>query len=435
MIYSRPIKELVKDHLSRDILKLWITRITFYLVLFILIFGISHFIVLQFGPDDYDMTSAQYMISALIQSEAAIMAIIVTLSLVAVELASSSYSVRMMDLLKGYNPDFWILVVIYIVSMIYGLFVLKSITNENIVDIHFRISFVFHIGVYSFLILFPYLFVTLNMLKPSTLLGMQAMKITVGNITAAIGSDTRNTREKDPIQPIIDIISSSLLNHDFETTRNGLNIIGMRAREIFVYNDLKPTERKVLAYYIFSRLARFGKFTLNHSDEDATFIVIRNLEILWKQLEKSDPAESVLQASSSLEQIGTVAAGHHQKNVLSAVIDHLYYIGQKALDKDYDGEASRIIDSLRSIGISCMAQRADPLILEEIINYIGKLGAKASKGGQTSSVSQSLDSMNALQLPMELIDTPEYQRLSMKAEQISKTIDPKTIDQEKSNLQ
>jgi Predicted membrane protein (DUF2254). len=362
------------------------------------------------------------MISALIQSEAAIMAIIVTLSLVAVELASGSYSVRMIDLLKVYNPDFWILMVIYIVSMIYSLFVLKSIPDKSTVQMQIRISFAFHLGVYSLLILFPYLFRTLNMLKPSTLLNMQAMKLNAKNITTAISSDDDRTQEKDPIQPIIDIISSSLLKHDFETTRNGLNIIGKRAKEIFMINDLDITEQKIIANYIFSRLARFGKFTLNHGDEDATFIVIRNLEVLWKKLEKNDPGNSVLQASSSLEQIGIVASDMHQRDVLSTVINHLFDIGQRALDKGYDRETSKVIDSLASIGFSCIDKRTDPWIVEDIVHGIGKLGIKSSESGQVSSASQASDSMGGLMVSMELIETHEYQQLYRMAEKISQSI-------------
>ncbi len=416
------LNKINNENFSLDVLYLWFSRIILYILLFLFSFGIFHYIILVFGPSSYDMTSARYMISALIQSEAAILAIIVTMSLVAVELASGSYSVRMIDLLKVYNPDFWILMVIYIVSMIYSLFVLKSMPDKSTVQIQIRISFAFHFGVYSLLILFPYLFRTLNMLKPSTLLNIQAMKLNAKNITTAISSDADRILEKDPIQPIIDIISSSLLKHDFETTRNGIDIIGKRAKDVFINNDLDITEQKIIANYIFSRLARFGKFTLNRGDEDATFIVIRNLEVIWKELEKNDPGNSVLQASSSLEQIGIVASDMHQRDVLSTVINHLFDIGQRALDKGYDKEASKVIDSLVSIGFSCIDKRTDSRVVEGIVHGIGKLGIKASECDQASSTCQASDSINDLMVSLELVDSPEYQRLYRKAEKTSQSI-------------
>lgn len=413
----------INEKIFIDVLYLWISRIVLYLFLFLITLVISNHLFLVFGPSSYSMESARYMVSALIQSEAAIMAIIVTLSLVAVELASSSYSVRMIDLLKSYNPDFWILMIIYIVSMIYSMFVLRSIPDKGNGAIEKQISFAYHTGVYSFVILFPYLIRTLNMLKPSTLLNIQAMKLTVSNINAAISSDVDKAQEKDPIQPIIDMISSSLLNHDFETTRNGLNIIGMRAKGIFSHNDRGMTERKVVANYVFSRLSRFGKFTLKHDDEEATFIVIRNLEILWEELKKTDPTESIMQASSSLEQIGTVAAELSQKNILSTVISHLYDIGQKALDnKDYDSEASRVIDSLGSVGVACIENRMEPRIIEEIIHDIGKLGLKASEKSFPASRYLALASMDSLKDSIQFVEIPEYQRLCRKIVRISGSI-------------
>jgi len=73
------------------------------------------------------------MISALIQSEAAILAIVITLSLVAVQQASSSYSPRVIEIFKDIqkNMDFYILIGIYLVAMIYGNWVLKQINSDS----------------------------------------------------------------------------------------------------------------------------------------------------------------------------------------------------------------------------------------------------------------------------------------------------------------
>jgi hypothetical protein len=418
----KSFKLSINEKISTYVLHLWLQRILFYILLFLFSSGISHYLINEFGTSDYNMASARYMISALIQSEAAIMAIIVTLSLVAVELASGSYSVRMIDLLKSYNPDFWILMITYIASMSYGLFILKTIPDESNAAINMHISFVYYTGIFSFAILFPYLFRTLNTLKPSTLLNMQATKLTAINITSAISSDAADPLEKDPIQPIIDIVSSSMLNHDFETTRNGLNIIGLRSKDIFSNSDLDHTERKIIANYIFSRLARFGKFTLNHYDEDAAFIVIMNLEFLWNELEKSDSMEAILQASSSLEQIGIVAAEVNQKDVLSTVTNHLYNIGQKGLDGNSDGELAKIIDSIGSVGVACAGNRIEPRMIEDIILSISKLERKAAEKDYDSSVETALDELGSIKTAMEFENNPAYHQLCLKVDNILMSI-------------
>ncbi len=68
----------------------------------------------------------RYLISALVQSLAATIALVITLSLVAVQLAAQSYSARVIDVYKN-NPDMWILLSIYIVVIFYGLGLLKVI--------------------------------------------------------------------------------------------------------------------------------------------------------------------------------------------------------------------------------------------------------------------------------------------------------------------
>jgi uncharacterized membrane protein len=68
----------------------------------------------------------RYLISALVQSLAATIALVITLSLVAVQLAAQSYSTRVVDVYKR-NPDMWILLGIYIVTIFYGLGLIKII--------------------------------------------------------------------------------------------------------------------------------------------------------------------------------------------------------------------------------------------------------------------------------------------------------------------
>jgi uncharacterized membrane protein len=57
-----------------------------------------------------DANSARYMLSAMVQAQAAIVAIVVTLTLVAVQLTASAYSPRVIRIFRD-NPDIWILLI------------------------------------------------------------------------------------------------------------------------------------------------------------------------------------------------------------------------------------------------------------------------------------------------------------------------------------
>ncbi|MBP2029633.1 membrane-associated HD superfamily phosphohydrolase [Methanohalophilus levihalophilus] len=95
----------------------------------------TFFLIIARKSDELTSTdSALYMLSALVQSEAAIMAIVVTLSLVAIQHLSTTYSTRVIEFFKDWktNPDLYILLFTYMLSIIFGLFVIKQIEASSL---------------------------------------------------------------------------------------------------------------------------------------------------------------------------------------------------------------------------------------------------------------------------------------------------------------
>jgi uncharacterized membrane protein len=72
--------------------KLWAARIFVYGVLLLLIISVGAILFTHFNLFHTDVNSARYMLSALVQSQAAIVAIVITLTLIAVQLTASAYS-------------------------------------------------------------------------------------------------------------------------------------------------------------------------------------------------------------------------------------------------------------------------------------------------------------------------------------------------------
>jgi len=68
--------------------------------------------------------SVKFFLSSLIQSEATVIAIVITLSLVVIQLTASTYSTRVIDIFKE-SPIIWIIVGIYVTAIAYGLTLLK----------------------------------------------------------------------------------------------------------------------------------------------------------------------------------------------------------------------------------------------------------------------------------------------------------------------
>ena len=177
------------------------------------------------------------------------------------------------------------------ISLIYGIWLLKQITVENLNSIsivNFDKTFIFSsleehlrikiaLSVFAFFALFLYIGNTLELMNPSTIIKIMSSKITRKNVILAINpysvgyvdnfeaelSDIINERnlshtvknlkyfkrgnnhlinkispsiflsgmifkEKNPIQSVFDIIEGSLQRYDFETAREGVKQIRIR---------------------------------------------------------------------------------------------------------------------------------------------------------------------------------------------------------------
>ena len=76
---------------------LWIDRLIqydfFFIIIFslgILLFGIPSFLRFDLVPTDLD--NARYFLSAMVQAQAAIVTLVITLTLIAIQMASASYT-------------------------------------------------------------------------------------------------------------------------------------------------------------------------------------------------------------------------------------------------------------------------------------------------------------------------------------------------------
>ncbi|MDI6642415.1 MAG: DUF2254 family protein, partial [Elusimicrobiota bacterium] len=136
----------------------------FFIIIWIVI-GIPTFILFQgdilFGGS---IDSARYMLSALAQAQAAIVAIVVSLTLVVVQLASQTYSPRTIRLFMK-EKAFWTLLLLYGISIFYDLTLLNMLSNENFKNLGIFINMSIFLGIVAFSALFPYTKETLEKIK------------------------------------------------------------------------------------------------------------------------------------------------------------------------------------------------------------------------------------------------------------------------------
>ena len=107
----------------------WITGLygSIFLVCILVLYGIFAKANIFQGTE---ANSARYMLSALIQSQAAIVAIVLIVTQIAIQL-TPSYSPRVkIDLFRN-NHAMWILLILYGISIFYSLIVLRLIKGQD----------------------------------------------------------------------------------------------------------------------------------------------------------------------------------------------------------------------------------------------------------------------------------------------------------------
>nr|WP_321496799.1 DUF2254 family protein [uncultured Methanolobus sp.] len=378
----------------------WSNRIFFYFCLFSFILIILMLILCFFGVLNIDLTpfdtsqyaakelqdigfydNERYLLSALVQSLAATIALVITLSLVAVQLAAQSYSARVIDVYKR-NPDMWILLFIYIITIFYGLGLTK-IVGLGILGNYMEgaIFIAYFMGFFAFVCLVPYVWNILKLVDPSNLINLLAVGITKETILEAMN----NKGKRSPEEPIIDIMNIALERNDSFTVRDGLESITNSV--VFIFKDTQFKEEDKLLNHIIRHIGTIGIQALNRQNGDSTLSTITNLEIIGISAAENNYPETVLETIEALENIGFKVAETYYQSILQENIKALGSIGSRAIDENMGKCTETALTALMNIGPIAANKMYDGSAIEasEAIGIIGNKVAD-KKDGITAQV-------------------------------------------------
>lgn len=370
-----------------------------------------------------DANSARYMISALIQSEAAIFAIVITLSLVAVQQSASSYSPRVIEIFKdkNRNPDFWILILIYVGSILYGALVLKIIEGNDFpkstlpfINIQTHIWITYFLAFLAFFSLTRYVKNAFDLLNPSYIIKLLSENITRESLISGNGIiiDTKKTnfklkiltrikifrrmkivrkiiieetipaftsptlfdKDRDPILPIVDIIRGSLMKYDYETTTTGIktieyNLINiMNSEPFFAESNEQLKKHDALedqSYYDLIIINPMYRNVFEHLENIGQLAVVKidnrsSIEII-------NSITNIILTIFKNKEINKFAQSIIVKGIFS-----LKNIGLTASNQKMDDVIIKILKSLRMIGDSAVTKNREYLALTayEVESYL-----------------------------------------------------------------
>ncbi|ETA67868.1 putative integral membrane protein [Methanolobus tindarius DSM 2278] len=384
----------------------WSNRIFFYFCLFssiliILMIILCFFAVLNidlalFGTSQYTAEelhnigfydNERYLLSALVQSLAATIALVITLSLVAVQLAAQSYSARVIDVYKR-NPDMWILLCIYIITIFYGLGLTKIIGLDILGNyMEGAILVAYFMGFFAFVCLVPYMLKTLDLLKPSTVITLLTKEITKEKVLEHIQNDD-DIDETDPVQPIIDIINGALERNDYETVRNGLKGISGSLINISDKNNLNGDDGTKIVDHVASHIGRFGMHAIDRQNENATFSTIISLEQVGKEAAEKNPSAS----RRSVDMLGFIGTKATEKRFEVASERAAKALGNVETRMIVKNEESWAVSFLREMGVEAAKQNIDNVSWETVIS-LKKIGLEAIQQNAKGMVNTILDAI------------------------------------------
>jgi hypothetical protein len=352
----------------------------FGLVLFCTLYGFAQLNLIHTEP-----TSALYMLSALVQTQAAIVAIVVSMTLIAVQFAASAYSPRVIRIFLK-NPDMWYLLCFYGFSIFLGLLVLKMIRggedSTQIVlfynSLEYSIIFIYALGVASFAILFLYLDNTINLLDPENIIKRLQIEITKNKLIDS---------EEDPIQPIMDIVHGSIMKYDIATTRVGLKAVADKVIEII---DSK-TEKETSELFC-NHLERVGRLAISKLDEEATMEVIHNLEKFGKISAERRLGDATSRAAKALGDVGATVAKEGLEDTTKQISWSLRDIGETAAKEGLEDATSLTAESLGVFGITAAEEGLEQVtwMVALYLRDIGKIAAEKGLRDATSIVAEML---------------------------------------------
>ncbi|WP_292391665.1 DUF2254 family protein [Methanosarcina sp. UBA5] len=228
-------------------------------------------------------------LGTLAQSNATILAIVISLSLVVIEFSASKYSARVVDVFKN-DPILWGFLLLYGLSIFYPVLLIVLIADEtNDLLLHLSFSIAYALSIIAYFSLFFYILYVFKMMKPNSVIDALSKNIDVKSLSNSSEEvDEHNSRisedepkinrvtinieeKKDPFLPIIDIIRASIMRYDYTTARYGLGAVSDCLYEIIKHN---PHEEKRISEHAFKRIFEIWKLALKIEDSEFIKMVL-----------------------------------------------------------------------------------------------------------------------------------------------------------------
>lgn len=376
-----------------------ISECKIYFIIFIFIL-VAFFAVYTTNIFEYNPDNARYFLSTLVQSQAAIISIIISLTLIAVQLASSAYTQKITEDLKK-NPHFWALIIIYIFAIIGELFILLLIPPDSNTTgfneiIKKTILFCYFIGAFTIISLFPFIRNSLNYLSPTGIISIVKREEIKINLESP---------EDEGLQSLFDILQNSISRNDTGTALIALEesyTRQMRIIEIYLnfakdlLKDKSKFEKKDTVFSLYtSRLLISSNLALKNGNETIARHISKLLLRYGIDALENNFDEPLIEIIDTLHFIGIASKENGYRTLEYDTVICLYKLAIHTSEKKLDSPTHKIVNVILDIGIH-KGKKGQCVHPGGIAFFIGNLGQSILHFDQLTIFHSVITSINKL---------------------------------------
>lgn len=308
------------------------------------------------GLSDTNVNSARYLLSSLIQAEAAIIAIVISLTLVAMQMVATSYSPRVIRIFSSGN-QMYVILEFYIVSIALSAIFLQMLQGETgpISPFHeYLVSFSLWSSIFLMIALVPYIRNVLTLLSPETIISLQCQTISKNSIIS-------RSSESNPLDLIFDTLHQSIMKFDTGLVKHQLPRV-THAVITVLSEPLTENEFIGVTKDYSQRLTACAQQSIQLDDMESSLIILENLKILASctiAAGNDDASERVI---GSVQVLAKGSIIRKSWVTVTRIIDVLQDCGTEAIGKNLESTTARICICLKQVirdSIDCINHDED----------------------------------------------------------------------------
>jgi hypothetical protein len=374
----------------------WAFWIGYYFSFIVAAFLCAFIFATYLNPNPTNIESARLLLSTLVHSEATIIAFVITLTLVAVQLTSSSFTPRVGNIFAN-SPHMYLLLGIYIISIAYSAILLQLMGgNEGIVpaQMGFLVSVAYWLTILLAIALIPYIYYTLELFRPETIIKRMSPNLT----KQAILQDINN----DFLISIFDITHNSIMKYDTATIRYGLDLLTTQINSQVSGKNIPDENSRIVTVYC-AHLERCARQAVDLHDEEMLGLILDQFERVGTHCARNKFDDPTGQVITTISEVEKLIAIQDLPGSLNRVRELIRSIGKIAIEHNFQKTPRRIMVCQETIAKHAI-DKINPrdkfslyaAILENSIGSLAEFTGLGITTGQLGIVNESLEYLKSI---------------------------------------